>query len=95
MQLTGAQLMVRLLERQGVRTVAGIPGGAILPLLHDLPARELRPALEFLWAQDAAAARAALLGQLRHLHYTPLQEAMDLLLQDAPVSLAKATSLVG
>ncbi len=57
-----------------------LQGGAILPLLHDLPARELRPALEFLWAQDAAAARAALLGQLRHLHYTPLQEAMDLLL---------------
>ena len=32
MQMTGAKLIVRLLERQGVRTVAGIPGGAILPL---------------------------------------------------------------
>ncbi len=30
--LTGAQIVVRLLERQGVRTLAGIPGGAILPI---------------------------------------------------------------
>lgn len=30
--LTGAQIVVRLLERQGVRRVSGIPGGAILPL---------------------------------------------------------------
>ena len=29
--LNGAQIVVRLLERQGVRTIAGIPGGAILP----------------------------------------------------------------
>jgi acetolactate synthase-1/2/3 large subunit len=36
MQLNGAQLMVRLLERQGVRTVAGIPGGAILPFYDAL-----------------------------------------------------------
>ena len=27
--LTGAQIVVRLLERQGVRTLSGIPGGAI------------------------------------------------------------------
>ena len=40
MQLTGAQLMVRLLERQGVRTVAGIPGGAILPFYDALSASE-------------------------------------------------------
>ena len=33
--LTGAQIVVRLLERQGVRTLAGIPGGAILPI-YDL-----------------------------------------------------------
>ena len=55
--------------------------GALAPVLHDLPARELRPALEFLWAQDAAAAQAALLGQLRHLHFGVLQEAMALLLK--------------
>jgi acetolactate synthase-1/2/3 large subunit len=36
MQMTGAELIVRLLERQGVRTVAGIPGGAILPLYDAL-----------------------------------------------------------
>lgn len=55
---------------------------AILPLLHDLAARDLKPALEFLWSQDSAGARAALLGQLRHLHFTPLQETMDLLLRE-------------
>ena len=40
MQMTGAQLMVRLLERQGVRTVAGIPGGAILPFYDALSCSE-------------------------------------------------------
>ena len=34
--LNGAELVVRLLERQGVRTVAGIPGGACLPLYDAL-----------------------------------------------------------
>ena len=34
--LTGAQVVVRLLERQGVRTLAGIPGGAILPIYDAL-----------------------------------------------------------
>ena len=32
MQLTGAQLIVRLLEQQGIEIVTGIPGGAALPL---------------------------------------------------------------
>ncbi|MGC3965206.1 MAG: acetolactate synthase large subunit [Rhodocyclaceae bacterium] len=32
MRLTGAQLIVRLLEQQGISIVAGIPGGAALPL---------------------------------------------------------------
>jgi len=35
-KMTGAQLIVRLLERQGVRAIAGIPGGAILPLYDAL-----------------------------------------------------------
>lgn len=35
-QMTGAQLILKLLERQGVRTAAGIPGGAILPLYDAL-----------------------------------------------------------
>ena len=34
--LNGAQLTIRLLERQGVRTVAGVPGGAILPIYDAL-----------------------------------------------------------
>lgn len=33
---TGAQIAVRLLERQGVTTIAGIPGGAVLPLYDAL-----------------------------------------------------------
>jgi len=34
--LTGAQITIRLLERQGIRNVAGIPGGAILPIYDAL-----------------------------------------------------------
>ena len=34
--LNGAQITVRLLERQGIRIVAGIPGGAILPIYDAL-----------------------------------------------------------
>lgn len=34
--LSGAEIVVRLLERQGIATVAGIPGGAILPLYDAL-----------------------------------------------------------
>jgi acetolactate synthase-1/2/3 large subunit len=33
---TGAEIAIRLLERQGVGTVAGIPGGAVLPLYDAL-----------------------------------------------------------
>jgi acetolactate synthase-1/2/3 large subunit len=35
-KLTGAELIVRLLERQGIRIVSGIPGGANLPLYDAL-----------------------------------------------------------
>ena len=35
-RLSGAQIVVRLLERQGVRRLAGIPGGAILPFYDAL-----------------------------------------------------------
>ncbi len=34
--MTGAQITIRLLERQGVRIIAGIPGGANLPLYDAL-----------------------------------------------------------
>lgn len=40
MEMTGAQLIVRLLEREGVRTICGIPGGAILPLYDALAESE-------------------------------------------------------
>jgi len=36
MELSGAQLLVQLLENQGIKTVAGIPGGAALPLYDAL-----------------------------------------------------------
>ena len=35
-QITGAAIVVRLLEQQGVRMIAGIPGGPILPLYDAL-----------------------------------------------------------
>jgi acetolactate synthase-1/2/3 large subunit len=41
-QLSGADLIVRLLERQGITTLAGVPGGANLPL-YDALARRGRP----------------------------------------------------
>ncbi len=36
MSMTGAELVIRLLERQGVRIIPGIPGGANLPLYDAL-----------------------------------------------------------
>ncbi|MGB7595115.1 MAG: thiamine pyrophosphate-binding protein, partial [Erysipelotrichaceae bacterium] len=37
-RLNGAQIIIRQLERQGIRIVAGIPGGANLPLYDALAA---------------------------------------------------------
>jgi acetolactate synthase I/II/III large subunit len=46
MRFNGAQLMIRLLERQGIRVVAGLPGGAILPLYDALSqSRQIRHVL--------------------------------------------------
>ena len=36
MRLTGAQMIIQLLERQGITTIVGIPGGANLPLYDAL-----------------------------------------------------------
>ncbi|WP_272699849.1 acetolactate synthase large subunit [Desulfovibrio sp. Fe33] len=36
MKMSGAEIIIKLLERQGVRTIAGIPGGANLPLYDAL-----------------------------------------------------------
>jgi acetolactate synthase-1/2/3 large subunit len=44
MKITGANLLRILLERQGIRIIAGIPGGAILPFydaLHRSPIRHI------------------------------------------------------
>ncbi|HEV7735573.1 MAG TPA: acetolactate synthase large subunit [Candidatus Binatia bacterium] len=45
MQTTGAALTMRLLERQGIRLIAGIPGGASLPLYDALRSSEIRHVL--------------------------------------------------
>lgn len=42
MKLTGAQIIVRLLEEYGIKTVAGIPGGSILPLYDELNKSSIR-----------------------------------------------------
>jgi acetolactate synthase I/II/III large subunit len=42
---TGAQLIIALLERQGITTVAGIPGGANLPLYDALGQSSIRHVL--------------------------------------------------
>lgn len=42
MRVNGAQIITRLLERQGITTVTGIPGGANLPLYDALGQSKLR-----------------------------------------------------
>jgi len=44
-KLTGAEIIVRMLEHNGIATVAGIPGGANLPLYDALGASSLRHVL--------------------------------------------------
>ena len=44
-QATGAQIIVELLERQGITTVAGIPGGSVLPLYNQLNKSSIRHVL--------------------------------------------------
>jgi acetolactate synthase-1/2/3 large subunit len=45
MKVNGAELIMRLLERQGIEVVAGIPGGANLPTYDALRASRLRHVL--------------------------------------------------
>jgi acetolactate synthase-1/2/3 large subunit len=46
MKMNGAQLTIRLLERRGVDVIAGIPGGAILPIYDALSqSRQIRHVL--------------------------------------------------
>ena len=45
MKQTGAQIIVKLLEMYGIETVAGIPGGSILPLYDELNRSSIRHVL--------------------------------------------------
>ena len=45
MKLTGAQIIVKLLEMYGIDTVAGMPGGMILPLYDELNRSSIRHVL--------------------------------------------------
>src|SRR6478752_2209881 len=45
MQFTGAELITRLIERQGVTTLAGVPGGMCLPLYDALARSRIRHVL--------------------------------------------------
>ncbi|MCK9170863.1 MAG: biosynthetic-type acetolactate synthase large subunit [Treponema sp.] len=42
MRKTGAEIIVKLLEMEGITTVAGIPGGSILPLYDELNRSSIR-----------------------------------------------------
>ncbi len=55
--LTGAQIMCRVLEEQGVNVLFGYPGGAIMPFYHALP--EFPGLRHILVRHEQAAAHAA------------------------------------
>ncbi|MFZ5624645.1 MAG: biosynthetic-type acetolactate synthase large subunit [Gemmatimonadota bacterium] len=55
--LTGAQIICRVLEEEGVRHVFGYPGGAIMPFYHALP--EFPTLRHVLTRHEQAAAHAA------------------------------------
>ena len=42
---TGSQIIIKMLEMEGVRIVAGIPGGSILPLYDELNRSDIRHVL--------------------------------------------------
>ncbi len=45
MKLTGAQIIIKMLEQEGIKTVAGIPGGSILPLYDELEKSSIKHVL--------------------------------------------------
>ena len=57
MQLTGAKVMVKCLEEEGVSTIFGYPGGAILPFYNAL--RDVKNIKHVLTAHEQGAAHAA------------------------------------
>lgn len=44
-RLSGSQLIIRLLERQGITTISGVPGGAALPLYDSLAGSSIKHVL--------------------------------------------------
>lgn len=56
MQMTGAEVMIKCLQEEGVSTVFGYPGGAILPFYDALRASNIR---HILTAHEQGAAHAA------------------------------------
>ena len=40
-EITGAQLFIRVLEEQGVKTIFGYPGGAVIDIYHELARSEI------------------------------------------------------
>ena len=57
MKMTGAQVMVKCLEEEGVSTIFGYPGGAILPFYNAL--RDAKDIHHILTAHEQGAAHAA------------------------------------
>lgn len=57
MQLTGAEVMVKCLEEEGVSTIFGYPGGAILPFYNAL--HDVKNIKHVLTAHEQGAAHAA------------------------------------
>ena len=57
MQITGAEVMVKCLEEEGVSTIFGYPGGAILPFYNAL--RDVSDIKHILTAHEQGAAHAA------------------------------------
>lgn len=52
----------------------------IVALLHDLPVRDLKPTLSFLFSQDPETTRTLLLSSLHELHYNAFAESAELLI---------------
>ena len=64
MQMTGAEVMVKCLAEQGVTTVFGYPGGAILPFYDAL--REAADIRHILTAHEQGAAHAPFLYRVNN-----------------------------
>ncbi|MBR4250760.1 MAG: GreA/GreB family elongation factor [Kiritimatiellae bacterium] len=58
-----------------------LSGKTFIPLLHDLPVRDIAPALAFLQGIDPDAVRSLVLNHLHDLHYNALCDAIDLMIE--------------